>query len=771
MTILAKLKVSPDRSRIKIRMNTIWRTATTIFLLLLGSQSAWADWHRDTYVWYRYPWGDDRPHNILAPPKSSFEWEIRQLPEASEIVYDPFATENWCWRIKGNQLTRELAEYEKFYDAGDVMLNRYRDIRRSVLRIGAPPKQETAYLRMFEERSRSTNGNPDNLLKTISDARLPEEHELYLRGAAFYRVSAIGEARAEWKKVLELNHYNRPTRTVWAAWMLAKTSDNDAEALQYFAETRRLADDGFEDLLGLASAADGWIASDKMESGDSHGALSLHFQRAIRGDDRGLATILRELWPNDRDGAHFGNISGQGAADSRLIRRVANAGQLSNHYRASTKPIHWSTEPDEVDTWLQRLFQAREQFDSFDYAQAAEVAYFYGYAGFAEMFLRDAADTFDATWVRGKLAAAKENYAEARFWFESAVREFPHEVKPAPWDQGQRLVSPELDWWGNDFTHQLRRTQFWADLAELRLADGDYLGAIDAAQRQGPRGFDLRAYLIQNVLDLEEAIALAKAEPVRQLPAPYRGLRGIDTWTTEASTRELVAHRLVIAERFDEAREFFLDTERRDLLDWYEKLLLRGRDENAPRSERANALWLASLLCRRYSSSLFSISEIPLPRISPELWSQQRDVIRWGYYHRVELSDSPDQATPPPTADEWERQAKHGCVNEHTDHPRIFASSLAWEAARLMPDNDVQTAVILHRAGTWLKYRYPKKADRFYKALVLRNGEDPLARESDTIRWFVNGAQTKYQDRDWDMDLLAQEMRANGLTADVYFER
>ena len=76
------------------------------------------------------------------------------------------------------------------------------------------------------------------------------------------------------------------------------------------------------------------------------------------------------------------------------------------------------------------------------------------------------------------------------------------------------------------------------------------------------------------------------------------------------------------------------------------------------------------------------------------------------------------------------------CGAEGGDTLYFQAAALAWEAAKLMPDNSEDTARFLCVAGSWIKYRDPKKADIFYKALVRRNRKTAIGMEADRIRWF-----------------------------------
>jgi hypothetical protein len=88
------------------------------------------------------------------------------------------------------------------------------------------------------------------------------------------------------------------------------------------------------------------------------------------------------------------------------------------------------------------------------------------------------------------------------------------------------------------------------------------------------------------------------------------------------------------------------------------------------------------------------------------------------------------------TADEIERALGHSVEPPARFHYRYLAADLAWEAAQLMPNNSDETARVLCVAGSWLKNRDPKAADRFYKALVRRCRRTVLGKAADLKRWF-----------------------------------
>jgi len=80
--------------------------------------------------------------------------------------------------------------------------------------------------------------------------------------------------------------------------------------------------------------------------------------------------------------------------------------------------------------------------------------------------------------------------------------------------------------------------------------------------------------------------------------------------------------------------------------------------------------------------------------------------------------------------------AAHHPDPEERFHYRYLAASLAWEAAKLLPDNSDETARVLCIAGSWLKRRDPETAELFYKALVRRCRKTAIGRQADRMRWF-----------------------------------
>lgn len=88
------------------------------------------------------------------------------------------------------------------------------------------------------------------------------------------------------------------------------------------------------------------------------------------------------------------------------------------------------------------------------------------------------------------------------------------------------------------------------------------------------------------------------------------------------------------------------------------------------------------------------------------------------------------------TEDERGRARKSRAEPFQRFHYRFRGADLAWEAASLLPDGSPEKARMLAVAGTWLKTRDPKAADRFYRALVSCCGQTDLGREAAHAKWF-----------------------------------
>jgi hypothetical protein len=191
--------------------------------------------------------------------------------------------------------------------------------------------------------------------------------------------------------------------------------------------------------------------------------------------------------------------------------------------------------------------------------------------------------------------------------------------------------------------------------------------------------------------------------------------------------RYLLARRLTRELRGDLAREYY-PAQWVSAFDQLAAELRAGWDEAQPAETRAGALFRAAMMTRTNGLELIGTEGAPD-------WACYQ-----GQFEMNSISGARAESTETnlarPTQEELRRNAAHAPDPDARFHYRYQAASLAWEAAKLLPNNDDRTAYILWQGGTFLKYQDPDYADIFYKALVRRNRKTALGKAADEQRWF-----------------------------------
>jgi LysM repeat protein len=151
-------------------------------------------------------------------------------------------------------------------------------------------------------------------------------------------------------------------------------------------------------------------------------------------------------------------------------------------------------------------------------------------------------------------------------------------------------------------------------------------------------------------------------------------------------------------------------------------------DGNLDTSNRAAALFEAALITRTNGMELIGTE------VAPD-WHYHLGDFDYGVDGEYRTTNSLAVVVRP-SQDELRRNAEHRPDPDTRFYYRYQAASLAWEAAKLLPDNNDETAYVLWTGGCFLKNRDPQTADLFYKALVRRNRHTILGSEADRQRWF-----------------------------------
>jgi tetratricopeptide (TPR) repeat protein len=563
---------------------------------------------------------------------------------------------------------------------------------------------------------------------------LPGEFEQYLRGAVLYYQGKSAEARKHWQAVLDLPPQQSRYRATWAAYMIARSEcDTDpAVAVKHFPRVRELAKAGYRDSMGLAAASYGWQGRAELLQGHYEQAVELYLLQYQAGDGLALSSLQYTC------GAILKEKPGilQRVAKHDALRQLVTAYLVSRGGPFTPPPDHATSV-----AWLGAVESAGLS-DVRDADTLAWAAYSAGQYKLARRWLdRCRKDTPVALWVDSKLLLRAGKTDEAAAKLARAVEALPRSA--GPWMMGRDYCGED----GNGPYYANCATAA-GELATLKLHRCQYVQALDLLYRNG--WWADAAHVADRVLTLDELVQyvdknwpvpLVRPEDRRPERASNMGVRVEPPPAPVGDLRHLLARRLVRAGRLELAAKYMPEQLRKPL-DEYARQLATSQDRKLPSSQRADALWKAAQTLRAYGMALMGYELEP-------------DAAIWGGSFEYGLVDSrlngnwePARAdggatsvrikpeVAPASADEKMRIAQSQAQPNKRFHYRYKAADLAWQAAEMMPDQSDQTALVLCEAGTWLKNRDPKAADRFYKALVRRCGQTSLGRLADSVRWF-----------------------------------
>lgn len=586
------------------------------------------------------------------------------------------------------------------------------------------------------EQPRRTKPVFPNVLVTEG---LPDEFADYFEGFVAWHNPTVKDkqnARAAWERLLARPEEERRYKSTWAAFMLGKSweeSDPD-KALDYFKQVRELAKQGYRDSLGLAAASLGLEARVYLAQKNYEAAIETYLDQLASGDPsatNSLATAasaalssgpetLRSLARNPRT---------QKVITAYLICRPTSSsfyGEQSSDDSDERKPAEVAETPAAM--WLKATEQV--QIKDLDSAEAlALAAYRANDMDQASRWIKRAPASPVAQWLQAKLLLRAGKLQSAAALLAKVSMQFPiiHEGTnaPAPVERKDTLTIS-----GDCYSTSAER-QVHGELGVLRLSRGEYVEALDSLLNAG---FWMdAAYIAERVLTTDELKGYVDhfwpAVTGEQIANEQERLG--DSEVCPAVLREqiryLLARRLTRESNGDLARDYFPAA----WLAGYDQLMVtlsNGWNETLQSPERASALFEAAVITRTNGMELMGTE------VAPD----------WHYHlgNYEEGVTGEDRSTNEaavlvrPCNDELRRNGEHRPDPDRRFHYRYQAASLAWEAAKLLPNNNDQTAYVLWTGGSFIKYKDPQTADLFYKALVRRNRKTILGAEADRQRWF-----------------------------------
>ncbi len=539
----------------------------------------------------------------------------------------------------------------------------------------------------------------------------PDEFCSYARGANFFYAGDPAAARLEWAKILKLDKAQRKYRSTWAAFMIGRTlvESDPAKAIGLLRQVRALAKEGFADSLGLAAASYGWEArallNMNMKPPKIAEAIDLYLAQDAAGDPTAMPSLQRAaalaLKQPPKELADL--------AANPATRRVITAFIVSQGGPWMELPEAGTMKP-----WLSAVESAKVA-EADDAERFAQAAYQMGDTAAAGRWLKLAPpDAVMTRWIHAKLLLRDGKVREAREELAFISGRIPKVTAETDTCDGWYESPPVM-------TERPPEEAVRFELGSIDLSRGRYQDSLDALIAGGD-WYDT-AYIAERVLTVDEL----KAYVDRACPPRVGGDPKNDPLWHRVKLRLLLARRLARLGRLDEAKAYY-PAEILPRFEAYAKGVRAGNDPRPVKEDRAAALWIAARTARAWGMELLGTE------LDPD----------YAVYHGGAGDDGETEAQPaaakpklvPPSADEKSRVKSSRTEPHKRFHYRYLAADLAWKAAELMPDQSDETARVLCEAGTWLKARDPKAADRFYKALVRRCGKTALGREADALRWF-----------------------------------
>ncbi|MFA6288848.1 MAG: hypothetical protein WC661_15815 [Opitutaceae bacterium] len=525
---------------------------------------------------------------------------------------------------------------------------------------------------------------------------LPREFALYFTGALAFRNDDLPAARTAFAAVLALPAAERRYKTTWAAYMLgqiARRSGDKTQAVEWFTKTREYARTGFVDSNGLAAASLGEEARVLYDRKDWFPACELYLRQYATADLSAFSSLRFTAAGaiGDTDPAVFTRFAQQpgprAVVTARLLERYTTprSGNLEETY-----PFSLNGELPNSDNALTRWLAALEKTNLTNSREAslfALAAYQAGtFADCARWLKLAPATDAGANWLRAKLALRDGRIDDATALLSSLVQQ-----SAEPFDTPANV--PQLQ----------------GELAQLRLARRDYTDALRLLLR-GDYWEDA-AYIAERVLTLDELQKFVSSETVSGDNGPR--------------LKNLLARRLMRAGRPAEASTYFAKDYAATLAE-FTAALNAGNDSTRPAIARGLSLARAATLLRKSGMDLQGTE------LAPDYASEGGSFPGYSFLSiRSKVG-----GIAPPSDDEISRAIIVPATPNRRFHYRYQAADLAWQAARLLPDNSLELATLLIDAGGWIKARDPQAADRFYKALVTRCPDTDAGREARAKHWF-----------------------------------
>ena len=640
----------------------------------------------------------DRAQSLNELPESNFAFELSRLAPANLAPSNPAPAtspaviqvdvEYWADRFHDNLEMREHVEQSQL------------------------PAEQAALIAQLRQLTDARQAERQG-------AALPAELRLYSAGAVAFAQGEDALASEYFQRLLALPAAERPLRSTWAAYSLARlttyasfplAANDDAElpaALALAPEAaasarsnlvlvRSLADAGFADPLDLRLASLGEQARIAKSQGDWSGAIELYASQLQQGSMGGYSSLKMLA----------GELARMPEPQLLSLLPELQVQQLLTAYLISH--VGWSYEgPSPTE---QRLVQLLLRSDLANLANAdrlAALSYQVGQYDNAAGLLTHAGDSGLAWWLRAKLALRAGDPAAASAAYAKAAKAFPQDE-----DWGWR--SNEV----GDHEQLKPHCRVEAESALLALNSGDYLAAFTQLYNSGEIYWLDSAVVAERVLSLDELKTYVDANVSAPPALSQEQIDNYQPRPVAASLRALLGRRLLRAERYDEAPAYFDSPQLQQAARDY-GAARRAATQGWDRISRAQALYAAAVLARHQGMELLGYE------MSPDFAFVD------GSYSLDGNSDYAPFGPPPaanfPSAGEAQRQDASQAQPNQRFHYRAVAAELANQAADLLPARSQAFAASLCQASSWLIDTDSAGAQRYYQRYTRQGALVPWA--------------------------------------------
>jgi hypothetical protein len=583
----------------------------------------------------------------------------------------------------------------------------------------------------------------------------------YHKGAAFW-----DEAQRHWEALLARPEAERHYRSTWAAYMLGRLAVKRADypaAVRLLQQTRDLAARGFADSLGLAAESYGWEAHAAWKQGQLENAATLYLTQLNAGNSTAVSSLKALIpdrtpigsmqhfepgeeewntWDEAKKTAHKDQQLEQlrAAAHQPVLRRLVTIHILA----ARMNSYHEERDGAEMkrsSRWLDAIRDAKlKEFQDAEYL--GWVAYSAGRYDEAARWLRlSSGDTPAALWLQAKLHRRAGKLDDAVRSMAKAFEIVRANDIYGRWERDDREYEVE----GFDLDEFYRPAYYRADftfaesangdLAGLRLARSDFIGALDVLMRAGM--WPDAAFIAERILtpeELKKYLDALAGEP---------GGAGAPHPRDVHDLRYLLGRRLVRLERYKEAADYLPDPYDK-LVERYATARAAGAKLSLPKQERARALFTAAWIARYHGMELMGTEGAPDGHITeggfpePDL---ARERLRGTYtscvWREHDTSEKRSPVVLKASAKERQRLTRHAIEPNVRFHYRLLAASLAMQAAKLLPDNSEELADVVNRAGWWIRESDHTTANKYFDVLERRCARTEIGQVAIAARWFV----------------------------------